>query len=123
MGLGVVGLEFDGGAAGGDGLIQLALARQGNAQIAVGLGKVGLEPDRGAQGRDGLIQLALLPEGIAQVAVIGRAVGRQGDGLPDQVHGNVIASHLGRDHAQEMQGIGVVGLDGENLAIELLGLL
>ena len=51
MGLGVVGLELDGGAIGGDGLIQLALILEGIAQVVVGLGIVGLEPDGGADRR------------------------------------------------------------------------
>ena len=37
MGSGVVGLELNGGAASGHGLIQLALLNEGDAQIAVGL--------------------------------------------------------------------------------------
>ncbi len=46
MGLGVVGLEPDGLAVFGDGLVELALVPQGVAEVGVGLGVVGLEPDR-----------------------------------------------------------------------------
>ena len=49
MGLGEVGLEPDGLAVGGDGLVELALAPQGVAEVGVGLGVVGLEPDRLAE--------------------------------------------------------------------------
>ena len=52
---------------GGDGLIQLALVPEGNAQIAVGLGVVGLEPDGRAVGGDGLIQLALAARALPRL--------------------------------------------------------
>ena len=59
VGLGVVGLEPEGGAVFGDGLGQLALVRQGVAEVVVGLGVVGLEPDGGAVFGDGLVHLPL----------------------------------------------------------------
>ena len=49
MGLGVVGLEPDRLAVGGDGLVELPLVAQGVAEVLVGLGVVGLEPDRLAE--------------------------------------------------------------------------
>ena len=69
MGLGVVGLEPDGVAVFGDGLVHLPLARQGDAEVVVGLGEVGLEPDRGAVFGDGLVQLPLARQGDAEVGV------------------------------------------------------
>ena len=46
MGIGVVGLEPDRRAVFGDRLVELALVRQGDAEVVVGFGVVGLEPDR-----------------------------------------------------------------------------
>ena len=63
VGLGEVRLEPDGGATGGDGLVQLALLSERIAEIAVGLGEVGLELDGGAVGGDGLVQLAFVLQG------------------------------------------------------------
>ena len=59
MGLGEVGLEPDRLAVCGDRLVQLPLARQGDAEVGVGLGVVGLEPDRLAVFGDGLVELPL----------------------------------------------------------------
>ena len=48
MGLDRIGLEADGGAVLGDGLVQLPLVEQSDAEIAVGLGIIGVEADGGA---------------------------------------------------------------------------
>ena len=60
MGLGVVGLEPDRRAVFGDGLVELPLVLQGDAEVVVGLGVVGLEPDRRAVFGDRLVELALV---------------------------------------------------------------
>ncbi len=56
MGLGVVGLEPDGGAGGGDGLVHLPLLQQDQAKDFVGVDVVGPEPDRGAACGDGSVE-------------------------------------------------------------------
>ena len=44
------------------------------------------------------------------------------NGPVDQIDGDVMAPDLGRNHAEEMQRIGVIGLQRERLAIERFGL-
>ncbi len=59
MGLGEVGLEAGRLAVFGDGLLELPLGSQGDAEVDVGLGVVGLEPDRLVTFGDGLLELPL----------------------------------------------------------------
>ena len=46
----------------------------------------------------------------------------KGDGPPDQVHGDVIPPDLMGEDPQQVKGIGVVWLLGQNLSIEGFGL-
>ena len=60
---------------GGDGLAQLLLLREGEAEVVVGYGVFGIDVDGLVVGGDGLGQLLLLIEGEAEV-VVGRGVFR-----------------------------------------------
>ena len=59
MGLGIVGLERDRPAVGGDRLVEPALVAQGVAQVVVGLGILGPKRDRPAMRGDRLVEPAL----------------------------------------------------------------
>ncbi len=74
MGVGVVGVYFDGPAIFGNRLIQTTEVVQSIAQAIVCVGKVGLQADGLTIVRHGLIKLLCVLEGFAQVAVgIGKA--------------------------------------------------
>ena len=45
------------------------------------------------------------------------------DGLADQVNRGLVVPGLMRDDAEEMQAIGVVGIDRKDLPVAVLGLL
>jgi len=47
---------------------------------------------------------------------------RGGDGLADELFGDVVLVALMRQHAQEMQGVGLIGEDFEDLAVDVFGL-
>ena len=59
MGLGVIGPEPDRLAVCGDGLVELSLGLEADAEVDVGRDEVGLEPDRLAVFGDGLVELPL----------------------------------------------------------------
>ena len=65
----------------GDRLVELALVRQGEAEVVVGSGEVGLEPDRLAVFGHGLVQLALVSQGDAEVVMGTGVVGLEPDRL------------------------------------------
>ena len=81
MGRGEFRVEFDGLAIAGDGLVQLPLDIQGNAEVVVGAGVFRVEFDGLTEAGDGLVELALILQGIAEV-VVGDGVFRvEFDGL------------------------------------------
>jgi len=47
----------------------------------------------------------------------------QGDGPADVLGGNRVLARLGGNHAQEVQRVGVIRRDSQNLPVDLLGRL
>ena len=62
-----VRVEFDGLLVAGDGLVQLALVLQRNAQVGVGLGELRVEFDGLPVAGDGLVQLALVLSAVPRL--------------------------------------------------------
>ncbi len=121
VGLGKVGFEFECPAVGGNGFVRLALFLQGIAQVDVDLGKVGLQLQRPAIGGDRFVEPLKALEGVGQVNVEDRRVALQRDRASDGLDGNCVPAHLVCNHAEKMEGVGMVRLDGEDLPIALLG--
>ena len=75
----VVGLEPDRRAVFGDGLVQLPLLAQGDAEVGVGVGVVGLESDRlAARGHGGferLVGFSRQPFGLERLAEAAKVPG------------------------------------------------
>ena len=82
VGLGVLGLDFQGLAVMGYGLIDLSAIGQGHAQVAVGLGIVGLDFQSLLKMNDGLIDPSAIGQGHAQVAVGQPTIGVPVDRIP-----------------------------------------
>ena len=66
MGLGKVGLDFQGLAVMGDGLVELSAAGQGDAEVVVGCSVVGLDFQGLAVMGDGLVDLSAAGQGIGR---------------------------------------------------------
>ena len=47
----------------------------------------------------------------------------QGNRPSNVLQGRLVLARLGSDHAEQVQGVGMVRCDGENLLIDLLGSL
>ena len=116
MGLGVVGLEPDRRAVFGDGLVELALVRQGVAEVVVGLGVVRLEPDRRAVFGDGLVELALVSPGRCRGCCGLGVVGLEPDRRAEFGDGLVELALVSQGDAEVGVGDGVVGLEPDRLA-------
>ena len=69
MGQGELRVEFDGLLVPGDGLVDLSLLLQRNAQVVAGQGELQLEFDGLFEAGDGLVQLTFLPQCKPQVVV------------------------------------------------------
>ncbi len=119
---GEIGRERDGAAmAGGGLLVVLALVERG-AEIAQRFGIIGLELDRAAAGGDRRVDAAGEPAHLAEIGVEERHVRRDLDRaleMPDRL---AEPARLVRDHAEDMQGIGLVRLRLERASAERLGL-
>ena len=59
--------------------------------------------------------------GFAQVIVEGCHIVPQADRPPDVLHGNLVLAHLGSEHAEKMDRVGLIRFDRENLPIDLFG--
>jgi len=120
--LGIIGSQFHRPAVGVDGLIRPAELLQGDAFVAPGFGEIVLEIDGPLSGPEGF-GAAIHPaqDGGEVVVVVGFEFFEL-DGFADQLEGFVeLAAMHGRE-AQEVQGLGAVGLDLEHAMVDRLGL-
>ena len=122
------GLEPDRLAVLGDGLVQLPLAHQGDAEVGVGVGEVGLEPDRLAQGRDGLLQRRIGPgaipahlEEVAQAAPVPAVTGPKPTRSWNTADRLVAAAPALQRMRQLVAGLGPQGAGRRVVADRLLG--
>ncbi len=123
IGLRRIGIKGNGLSTGGDGLVQLPFGRQGDAKIIVGFEKVWIEGDGLSSGGDRRIEVAHFRQDVGEIAVRLGGVWVKSNGPAYQIHRDVIASRLMRDHSQKMDCIGMRRLLGEDLPVEPLGLL
>ncbi len=123
MRLGKVRFQFQCPAVAGDRFIQLSLLLQRVSQVAVRLGIVGLQFQRPAVAGD---CFGNLPQGtirFPQVVMEGSRIPFQLDRPPNAFDGNLVFAHFVRNHAEKMERVGLILLDGKNLPIDLLGSL
>ena len=124
VGLGVVGLDSDGGAVRGDRLTQLALPVQGIAEIGVGVGVVGPETDDLAEfsGRRAVFPLATAQE-VGEAGVGVGEVGLEADGGAVRGDRLIPLRLLLQGEGEAEMRIGVVGPEANGLAIGRRGRL
>ena len=103
---------------GRDGLRVPAKALQGQTKVAQGFGMVGRQTQRGPAAADSTIQLTEDAIGFGQVGVEPGDVGPQGDGPTDQFDGAGMIPFLMVQHAEKMQGVGVLLLADQDPLIE-----
>ncbi len=82
-----------------------------------------VEAQRAAVAGHRMVQLAQALVGQAEVGVIRGLAGIAEHGPLDGVDGRLVVAPLERNHADQMQGLGVVGLGLEDLPVDLLRLL
>jgi hypothetical protein len=92
------------------------------AEVVVGFGQSRLEGECAGVRCRSFIQFALGLEDGAQVGMISRDFLVDSNGLADHLEGRLVTSSLVCDHPEQMQAVCLLGIDGENLAIDALGL-
>lgn len=120
-GLREIGLEREGLAIAGDGFIDATEIAQGIAAVVVGIREVGIERQRTIETLDGRCGFSAAVENTPQIAVVGGRVRIERDCLADQIGRQRPFATLVMNHAQIVQGIGVMGLNGKDVAVNRLG--
>ena len=105
----------------GDRLVELALVPQRIAEVGVGLGKVGLDADRLAICGDRLVELAQVLQRIAEIGKIKWILSVLSYRLTDQFDRYVVAPHLIRNDAEQVERIRMLGLGRQHAPITSLG--
>ena len=103
-----------------DGVGQPSLSLPDVAQIVVGPGKVGIQLQRPAVTGDGLGNSPQRAIGFAEVVVKQGLAGVERDGSLDVAHRRLGPARLLGDDSQQVQSLGLIGLGGQDLPVELL---
>ena len=91
------------------------------AEVRVGVGVVGRQAEGLPQHGLGLVEPPQREEGHAEVAVVGRLAGPRRDGAANQLDGLLVMPPLMRQHTEQVQGAGMVGVPLQDAAIDRLG--
>jgi hypothetical protein len=105
-----------------DGLVRLALRQKDQSQVVGRFGRARLKTQGRAKALGGTLEVAQRTVRLAQVGVIGGIPEVQGDGPPDTFGSLMVISLLVESDAQQVQGVGVVGLGAEDAAVAPDGL-
>jgi hypothetical protein len=119
---GAVGLEAEGGAIGFDGLGELIAIAPASGQIEECFGVVGTELEGQGEGVGCFFGGMGGEIGVAKIDVVFGGSGIEGDGGLNQFDGGGGTGGLAGDDAEEMKGVGGLGVGGEDLAVDGFGL-
>jgi hypothetical protein len=122
MGLGVFRIESQGLPISGRRLIEFSRPAQHDAQIVVALGEIGKDFQHPPQRMGGLPETALVPQRDTQISVRLGIFRLHGRGFAQQLDSTPVVAHLGVGDACEIQGVGMLGLGGENALVKPQGL-
>ncbi len=94
MGCGQVRVNGESFARLDDGLVQLALSGQDDAEVAMRRGQLRVDGESFAGLNDGLVQLALIEQGVAEADVGARTLGAEGYGDAEIMNRILYAARL-----------------------------
>ena len=121
VGRNVVGLDFQGLAGLGDGVVELPSLGQGEAEIVMGGGEVGLDLQGLAELEDGFVDLSLAGQGDSEVVMGHGVAGLEFEHLEVQGDGLVDLALAGQHKAEVVEGLDVAGVDFQHLAVLIDG--
>ena len=122
VGLGRPGAKCERPARGGHRVGGAAGGGERAAQVDVGLGEGGGERERPLEGGDRLVHTVRRLQRVTQVDVGGREPRVPGERPLDEWDRALGVARLVGEDAEEVEGVGMVGVRQEDPAIELLGL-
>ena len=116
-------IQLQDAAVAGSRFVELALLLQGVAQIVLGGGGVRPEFQCPTEAGHRFAQAAQGHQGIAQIEMVGNGSPIQANCPTNAFDGNRVFARLVGNHSEEMDGVGMVRLGGEDLPVDLLGRL
>ena len=116
----MVGIDANGGSIRRFRFRRPALRPQDDAEIAVRVGMIRIDRDRLLKRGDRLVQLEAIPQDDAQIAVPVRPIGLELEAPLDQRDASLAPPLLMGEHSGEVHGIGIVGRDLEDPAVDVV---
>jgi hypothetical protein len=114
-------LELQGLPVTGDGLLKLAQFFEGSGQVVVDTGGVRLQLQSPLVAGNGFHDVPLDSQGDPQITVSAGPIRLQLEGTPVVGNRDVVPVYLVGKIAQEMECLDMIGLDRQDLAVNLFG--
>jgi len=121
MGLRKVGFDKERAPVSGYGFIGSTPLPERVAEIIAGLRVVWIESELAVIHRYRFVNLTLSGQRIAKIEMVLQTRRIYADGPANPLHREVMAPDLMCDDAEQVQGVGMVGLRGKDLAVDRLG--
>jgi hypothetical protein len=118
MGLGAVWLKGEGALIRSLGAFGVAGREEDVTQVDIGAGQVWIDGERLHIAGACLPGLTRLSENVAEVGVEVSRVSADGDGLANEEGGCFVVAGLVREHAQQVEAVGVGGVDEQHVAVD-----
>jgi len=118
----VIGLNLDGPAKTGDGFFELAPPGQGKSQVMVRLGKCSVQLEGPALAVDRFIEAAQRLVDCAEIGIHSGIVWVASNRLAQPFQGKIVVAGLVSDKSEHVPCIRMIGLHGEDLPVDRLGL-
>jgi hypothetical protein len=122
LGHGELGLDRKSRAKGFGGFVVLSEALQSQAEVVARLGVLGLQAQGGPTAIDGLFMFPEPTVSLGEVGVKGGDAWTQSHGPADQLDGSCTVAALMMHDTEQMQGVGVLRLNGEQSMIAAGGI-
>ncbi len=117
-----VGVQADGAAVGLGGVLHPSQRREHGAEVVMAFCEIRLEANRAPVGIHGLVQAPGGFQRVAQAAVEERDLGFEFDGPANRFDRNPVLSDLMGDQPEQVQRVGLTGIDFQNLDVDRLRL-
>jgi hypothetical protein len=117
MSLGVVRPDSDRLPAGSSSIVELALIAHGSSEVAMGRRKIGIDLEGFAKRGNRFVEPPLLFQHGAEIGEVARFCSILPYGEVDQFSGGLISPRLMCNQTQQVEGAGIVGVNGQDSTV------
>jgi hypothetical protein len=118
VGFGKIGVQVDGAAIGGGGVLDPSQRQERGPEIVMTFSEIRLEADGDGIGLESFVQASQGLQRVAKTAAIERDVGFDLDGPADRFDCNSVLPDLMGQKTQQMQSIRLSGIDFQHLDVD-----